>query len=75
MPCRRIHILQAQSVGAKASADLADAAVGGKDDDGRQARLQRAVQEREAFYVQHVHLRRATHKVSMDDQCLRLGFA
>ncbi len=32
------------------------AAVGGEDDDGRQRRLQRLVEVREALDVQHVHL-------------------
>mmetsp|Transcript_49617 Transcript_49617/g.153228 ORF Transcript_49617/g.153228 Transcript_49617/m.153228 type:complete len:477 (-) Transcript_49617:120-1550(-) len=38
------------------AADAAHAAVGGEDDDGGERRLERLVQEREAFDVQHVHL-------------------
>ena len=34
----------------------AHAAVGGEDDDGRERRLERAVQVREALQIQHVHL-------------------
>ena len=40
---------------------LADAAVGGKDDDGRQRALQRTVEECEALNVQHVHLVHKQH--------------
>mmetsp|Transcript_3864 Transcript_3864/g.17004 ORF Transcript_3864/g.17004 Transcript_3864/m.17004 type:complete len:483 (-) Transcript_3864:42-1490(-) len=36
--------------------DLADAAVGGEDDDGREGGFQRAVEVREALDVQHVNL-------------------
>jgi hypothetical protein len=36
--------------------NLTKASVGGKDDDGGQRGLQRAVQVREALDIQHVHL-------------------
>lgn len=42
-------------------AHLADAPVGGEDDNGRQAALQRSVEVGEALDVQHVHLINEQH--------------
>ena len=43
------------------AADLADASVGGKDDNGRQAAFQGSVEVGEALNVQHVHLINEQH--------------
>lgn len=43
------------------AAYLADASVGGKDDNGRQAAFQGSVEVGEALDVQHVHLINEQH--------------
>lgn len=48
--------------------DSGDAAVGGHDDDGREVGLERAIEEREALHVQHVHLVDEQH--ARHDLCL-----
>lgn len=49
------------TVAGYAACYLADASVGGKDDDGRQAAFQRSVEVGEALNVQHMHLINEQH--------------